>query len=53
MLSKEVGRDGLVGGWAPDRISFRRWFKRSISSWPLSSVKARRASNCFLDRSTA
>ena len=33
----------------PSAASFRIWLSLSISSWPVSSVKERRASNLFLD----
>jgi hypothetical protein len=53
VLSVGVAAVGLSGLWPAERISLRRWLMRSISAWPLSSVKARRASNRFWARSTA
>ncbi len=55
MLSTELFRDvrvGLDGGCETSAASLLRCFKRSISSWPLSRVKERNASNRFLDLKT-
>ena len=52
MLSTELFRDvrvGLFGGCEASAASLLRCFIRSISSWPLSKVKERKASNRFLD----
>ena len=52
MLSTELFREvrlGLIGRSDGSVASFRRCFMRSISCWPLSSVKDRKASNRFLD----
>lgn len=55
MLSTELFRDvrvGLAGGCEGAVASLPRSFIRSISSWPLSKVKERNASNRFLDLKT-
>ncbi len=55
MLSTELFREvrvGLDGGCETSAASLLRCFKRSISSWPLSRVKERNASNRFLDLKT-
>ena len=41
------GLNGLPGFSDPSVESFRSWFSLSISSWPLSKVKERSASNRF------
>ena len=54
-LSTELFRDvrvGLPGGCEASAASLLRCFIRSISSWPLSRVKERNASNRFLDLKT-
>lgn len=43
------GRAGLLVCSETSARSFFLWFKRSISSWPLSSVNDRKASKRFLD----
>ena len=55
MLSMELFRDvrvGLAGGCEASAASLLRCFIRSISSWPLSRVKERNASNPFLELKT-
>ena len=39
--------------WSSSPPSLRSWFWRSISSWPLSSVKSRSAWNLFRERTIA
>ena len=55
VLSTELFRDvrvGLTGGFVASAASLLRCLTRSISRWPLSSVKTRNASKRFLDLKT-